>query len=85
MNGPPGFGRFEMKEYLPMHKLVLLPGMDGTGELFAGFVKALPEGFDPVIMRYPIDRPLSYADLLECPFERQSGSCFAQMPTLATM
>ena len=34
-------------------KLVLLPGMDGTGELFDSFVKALPQSFTTEIVRYP--------------------------------
>jgi pimeloyl-[acyl-carrier protein] methyl ester esterase len=34
-------------------KLVLLPGMDGTGELFDPFVKALPRSFTTEIVRYP--------------------------------
>jgi len=46
-------------------KLVLLPGMDGTGELFASFVEALPKSFKPVIVRYPTERFLSYLELEE--------------------
>jgi pimeloyl-ACP methyl ester carboxylesterase len=44
-------------------KLVLLPGMDGTGKLFTEFVAALPETFETVTVRYPTDRPLSYSEL----------------------
>jgi len=40
-----------------------MPGMDGTGELFADFVNALPEAFQTVIVRYPADRFLPYAEL----------------------
>jgi len=40
--------------------LVLLPGMDGTGLLFAPFVRALPEWVKPVVVAYPADRPLDY-------------------------
>jgi pimeloyl-ACP methyl ester carboxylesterase len=36
--------------------LVLLPGMDGTGDLFAPFVAALGQGFTTHIVRYPTDR-----------------------------
>jgi len=46
-------------------KLVLLPGMDGTGDLFADFIAALPESFETVTVRYPTDRCLSYSDLTE--------------------
>jgi len=45
-------------------KLVLLPGMDGTGILFADFVKALPEKFDARVVRYPNDSFLPYSDLM---------------------
>lgn len=45
--------------------LVLLPGMDGTGLLFAPFVRALPEWVKPVIVSYPGDRPLDYRGHLE--------------------
>jgi pimeloyl-ACP methyl ester carboxylesterase len=43
--------------------LVLLPGLDGTGNLFANFVSALTPSLDTRIVRYPTDRLLSYADL----------------------
>ena len=43
--------------------LVLLPGLDGTGNLFANFVSALTPNLDTRIVRYPTDRLLSYADL----------------------
>jgi pimeloyl-ACP methyl ester carboxylesterase len=45
--------------------LVLLPGMDGTGNLFAEFVKALPDEIETVVVRYPVDVCLSYSELLE--------------------
>jgi pimeloyl-ACP methyl ester carboxylesterase len=44
-------------------RLVLLPGMDGTGELFADFVNALPQSFETVRVRYPTDRCLTYSEL----------------------
>lgn len=43
--------------------LVLLPGMDGTGELFTPFISALGNGCDTIIVTYPSDLPLSYAEL----------------------
>jgi|SRR5580658_1106900 pimeloyl-[acyl-carrier protein] methyl ester esterase len=49
----------------PVRKLVLLPGMDGTGTLFAPFIEALPHGFEAVPVSYPNDRPLSYSELAE--------------------
>lgn len=49
---------------LPPRTLVLLPGLDGTGNLFAKFVSTVTPNLDARIVRYPTDRPLSYADLL---------------------
>ncbi|MFZ1084209.1 MAG: hypothetical protein WAN35_04515 [Terracidiphilus sp.] len=54
-----------------IRRLVLLPGMDGTGELYADFIAAFPYGFDTEIVRYPVDRSLSYSELL----------CFVQSAT----
>jgi pimeloyl-ACP methyl ester carboxylesterase len=48
--------------------LVLLPGLDGTGQLFANFVAALPDTFIATTVTYPADKFLSYTDLL--PFVR---------------
>jgi pimeloyl-[acyl-carrier protein] methyl ester esterase len=46
-----------------MLKLVLLPGMDGTGKLFSEFIAALPETFETVTVRYPTERCLPYSEL----------------------
>ena len=46
-----------------MLRLALLPGMDGTGDLFADFIRALPETIPTSIVRYPRDRPMSYSQL----------------------
>jgi pimeloyl-ACP methyl ester carboxylesterase len=43
--------------------LVLLPGMDGTGALFANFVNALHDAFETVTVSYPVERFLSYSEL----------------------
>ena len=43
--------------------LVLLPGMDGTGQLFAPFLAALGSEFKTKVVAYPVDRPLGYAEL----------------------
>ncbi len=43
--------------------LVLLPGLDGTGKLFAQFVQALGPAIEPQIVRYPVDQPLGYGEL----------------------
>lgn len=44
-----------------MTRLVLLPGMDGTGELFGAFADAVR--VDTQIVRYPTDRALGYTEL----------------------
>lgn len=44
-------------------KLVLLPGMDGTGELFSDFAAALAGEFETVTARYPTERCPSYSEL----------------------
>jgi pimeloyl-ACP methyl ester carboxylesterase len=41
--------------------LVLLPGLDGTGDLFAPFVAALG-GRDVQVVRYPAQRAMNYAE-----------------------
>ena len=48
---------------MALKHLVLLPGLDGTGELFVDFVAALPESSTATIVAYPTDRFLSYMDL----------------------
>lgn len=42
--------------------LLLLPGMDGTGDLFAPLVAALGEGVEIKIVRYPNDQAWGYAE-----------------------
>lgn len=46
-----------------MLTLVLLPGMDGTGNLFDPFIAALKGGCKVRIVRYPADQALGYAEL----------------------
>jgi len=45
-------------------KLILMPGMDGTGELFAPLLRALGDSIESTVLRYPTDEPLGYAELL---------------------
>jgi pimeloyl-[acyl-carrier protein] methyl ester esterase len=47
----------------PSPVLVLLPGLDGTGKLFAEFVKALGPGVGAIVVAYPPDQPLGYDEL----------------------
>jgi len=42
-------------------KLVLLPGLDGTGVMMRPFVAALPPSVTPVVVRYPGDLATDYA------------------------
>jgi pimeloyl-ACP methyl ester carboxylesterase len=46
-----------------MH-LLLLPGMDGTGRLFAPLLKALHSSLSPIVVAYPPDKAYGYAELL---------------------
>jgi pimeloyl-ACP methyl ester carboxylesterase len=46
-----------------MVALVLLPGLDGTGLLFAGFVAALGSEVEVIVVSYPPDIPLGYSEL----------------------
>lgn len=46
-----------------MITLVLLPGMDGTGIFFEDFAAAVRPEFKPVIVAYPDDPSLGYAEL----------------------
>jgi pimeloyl-ACP methyl ester carboxylesterase len=46
-----------------MPRLILLPGMDGTGDLFARFVARLPAGIDAQVVRYPETEALGYPEL----------------------
>jgi pimeloyl-[acyl-carrier protein] methyl ester esterase len=47
-----------------IHRLILLPGMDGTGELFGKFVDALPGEIASTIVRYPMSRLAASSELL---------------------
>lgn len=44
-------------------QLVLLPGMDGTGDLFDPLLPALPAAPPPLVLRYPAREPLDYPAL----------------------
>lgn len=45
-------------------RLLLLPGMDGTGRLFEALCAALPPSLSPIVVRYPNDAPCGYEELL---------------------
>jgi pimeloyl-[acyl-carrier protein] methyl ester esterase len=44
--------------------LVLLPGLEGTGTLFADLVSCLPPTVSAIVANYPVRRFLSYEELL---------------------
>ena len=48
----------------PKIEVVALPGLDGTGLLFADFVRSCPAAFAVRVMEYPRDRFLGYRELL---------------------
>ena len=54
-------------------RLLLLPGLDGTGELFAPFLRVWPPDPQPLVVDYPRDRFLNYAGCLDHVFERLAG------------
>lgn len=45
-------------------KIVLLPGLDGTGILFKSLLDALPNSIDSLIIDYPTNSKLGYSDLV---------------------
>lgn len=47
----------------PVITLVLLPGLDGTGRLFQPFVRELPAAWRVIVVAYPMDANLGYAEL----------------------
>jgi len=53
-------------ENLTANTVVLLPGLDGTGILFADLISALRPTLKVNIARYPTDRFLSYSELAPC-------------------
>ena len=49
----------------PPTTLVLLPGMDGSGTLFADFVRMLDPQVRPIVVSYPKVQPLDYNGLVD--------------------
>jgi pimeloyl-[acyl-carrier protein] methyl ester esterase len=47
----------------PSPVLVLLPGLDGTGKLFAEFLKVIDLNISTVVVAYPKDVPMNYDEL----------------------
>lgn len=58
-------------------KMILLPGMDGTGKLFDPLLETLPPNFEPRIVAYPNEPVKSYDELLpQVQRELPSGAPF---------
>ena len=49
---------------MTIDRLLVLPGLDGTGTLFEDFLSALPSTLTVEIARYPTQRFLSYSELV---------------------
>src|SRR5882762_948969 len=49
---------------MPPSPLILLPGLDGTGDLFHPLLNAIPSDQPTRIIPYPTHQPLCYNDLL---------------------
>lgn len=49
----------------PPITLILLPGMDGTGKLFQPFIQALNPNINSIVVSYPTDEVLNYAQLIK--------------------
>lgn len=56
--------------------LLLLPGLDGTGDLFSEFIAALPHDLQTTLVRYPTDHFLSYSQLQNLVREKSPNSPF---------
>lgn len=48
---------------MPDYAIILLPGLDGTGELFEPLLKFLPERIKPIVISYPRDLCRTYEEL----------------------
>jgi pimeloyl-ACP methyl ester carboxylesterase len=48
-----------------MTKLVLLPGMDGTGDLFQPFLAEISPYFESIVVQYPLSAQLGYEGLID--------------------
>jgi pimeloyl-ACP methyl ester carboxylesterase len=57
-------------------KLILLPGLDGTGVLFRPLLRVLPQPIEPVVISYPTREPLSYDELFSYVTERLPNEPF---------
>ena len=52
------------EKHLSVITLVLLPGLDGTGDLFANLLPEFPDDMDVITVAYPKERFLPYSELV---------------------
>jgi pimeloyl-ACP methyl ester carboxylesterase len=57
-------------------KIVLLPGLDGTGELFAPLIEELHDSFEIQIIRYDTQKKQSYQELFDYVIENLPSDDF---------
>lgn len=50
---------------MSIFKVFLLPGLDGTGELFKPLLEVTPDWANPVVIRYDRKRPRTYMELAD--------------------
>jgi pimeloyl-[acyl-carrier protein] methyl ester esterase len=53
------------EDELALKHLVLLPGLDGSGRMFADFLTALPNTLTATVVEYPTGKFLPYSELLQ--------------------
>jgi pimeloyl-[acyl-carrier protein] methyl ester esterase len=58
---------------IAMTKIILLPGMDGTGDLFRPLLSVIPSNVSTRVISYPTDQALSYRALFDLIVEQLSG------------
>lgn len=59
------FGMAEAVSDRPVPRLILLPGLDGTGLLFEPLLRWLTPELHSTVISYPGDQPLGYDELLD--------------------
>ncbi len=55
-------------------KIVLLPGLDGTGILFKPLIESLPSDIEPLIISYPNNKKMNYDELVNYVINKITGN-----------
>lgn len=58
-----GYGAYDPFVALPAMTVVVLPGLDGTGDLLDAFCAVAPDCVECLVVRYPVDQALDYEAL----------------------